>query len=138
MCPELAFTFAGTRVVVSSHALAVAVGVTAGFVLALRRARDATPALAAAAAAAVAALVGSHWLFRAMHGGGGRFWTGGLASTGGVAAGLAAAWAAARLTRRPVAGVLDALAPAGVLALGIGRVGCFLAGCCYGRPSALP
>ena len=138
MHPELAFTLAGTRVVVSSHALAVAIGVTAGFVLTLRRARDATPALATAAAAAVAALVGAHWLFRAMHGGGGRLWSGGLASTGGVAAGLAAAWAAARLTRRPVAQVLDALAPAGVLALGIGRVGCFLAGCCYGRPSALP
>src|SRR2546429_7300938 len=30
------------------------------------------------------------------------------------------------------------LAPAGVLALAIGRLGCFLAGCCYGRPSELP
>ena len=135
MYPELGFTLAGTRVVASSHALAVAVGVTAGFVLALRRARDATPA---AAATAIAALVGAHWLYRAMHGGDGRFWTGGLASTGGVAAGLAAAWAAARFTRRPIAQVLDALAPAGVLALGIGRIGCFLAGCCYGRPSAVP
>ena len=57
MYPEIGFTLAGTRVVASSHALAVAVGVTAGFVLALRRARDATPA---AAATAIAALVGAH------------------------------------------------------------------------------
>jgi phosphatidylglycerol:prolipoprotein diacylglycerol transferase len=28
--------------------------------------------------------------------------------------------------------------PAGLLALAIGRLGCFLAGCCYGRPTALP
>ncbi|TMA44374.1 MAG: hypothetical protein E6J83_09015 [Deltaproteobacteria bacterium] len=83
--PELAFTLTGARIAVSSHALAVTLGVAAGFALALRRARDPTPALAAAAAAAVAALVGAHWLFRAMHGGEGRFWTGGLASTGGVA-----------------------------------------------------
>ena len=138
MYPELAFTLGRIQVVVSSHALAVAVGVAAGFMLALRRAREATPVLAAAAAMAVAALAGAHGFFRAMHGGDGRFWTGGLASTGGVAVGVAAAWAAAKVARRPPLELLDALAPAGVLALGIGRIGCFLAGCCYGRPSALP
>ncbi|TMB38062.1 MAG: hypothetical protein E6J55_25335 [Deltaproteobacteria bacterium] len=136
--PELAFTLAGARVAVSSHALAVALGVAAGFALALRRARNPTPALAAAAATAVAALAGAHWLFRAMHGGEGRFWSGGLASTGGVATGLGAVWVTARLTRRPARELLDALAPAGILALAIGRIGCFLAGCCYGRPSAVP
>ena len=73
-----------------------------------------------------------------MHGGEGRFWTGGLASTGGVATGLGAVWVTARLTRRPARELLDALAPAGILALAIGRIGCFLAGCCYGRPSAVP
>ena len=86
----------------------------------------------------VAALAGAHGLFRAMHGGDERFWNGGLASTGGVAAGVIAAWVTAWVARRPLAELLDALAPAGVLALAIGRLGCFLAGCCYGRPSELP
>ena len=138
MYPEIAFTLAGARVAVSTHALAVAAGVAAGFVLALRRARDRVPVLAAADATATAALVGAHWLFRTMHGDAGRFWTGGLASTGGVVAGLGAVGVAARLARRPIAELLDALAPAAVLALGIGRIGCFFAGCCYGRPSTLP
>jgi len=136
--PELVFTLGDTQIAVSTHALAVAAGVAAGFALALRRARDAAPVLTAAAATALAALAGAHWLFRVMHGGEGRFWTGGLASTGGVAAGLAAVWVAARLTRRPAGELLDALVPAGLLALGVGRIGCFLAGCCYGAPSALP
>src|SRR5438046_9467699 len=86
----------------------------------------------------VGALAGAHGLFRAMHGGDERFWNGGLASTGGVAAGVVAAWVTAWVARRPLAELLDALAPAGILALAIGRLGCFLAGCCYGRPSELP
>ena len=32
----------------------------------------------------------------------------------------------------------DALAPGAFMALAIGRVGCFLHGCCYGRPTDLP
>jgi len=136
--PEVAFTLGQLHVAVSSHALAVAAGVAAGFVLALRRARDPDVVLVAAAAMTVAALAGAHGLFRAMHGGDGRFWNGGLASTGGVAAGVIAAWVTAWVARRPLAELLDALAPAGVLALAIGRLGCFLAGCCYGRPSELP
>jgi phosphatidylglycerol:prolipoprotein diacylglycerol transferase len=36
----------------------------------------------------------------------------------------------------PVGHVLDALAPGLFLAVGIGRVGCFLTGCCAGRPTS--
>src|SRR5215813_451306 len=43
-----------------------------------------------------------------------------------------------RGSRRRCTELLDALAPAGILALAIGRLGCFLGGCCYGRPTALP
>jgi phosphatidylglycerol:prolipoprotein diacylglycerol transferase len=128
----------GIRLVVSLHGLAVAVGVAAGALLAVRRAREPAPVLVAVAAVAVVSLAGAHALYRALHGGPGRFWSGGLASTGGIAAGLVAAVVVARLLRRPAAEVLDAVAPAGVLALGIGRIGCFLAGCCYGSPTTLP
>src|SRR5204862_111469 len=68
------------------------------------------------------------------HGGG----AGGLASTGGIAAGLGAVIVVAWVTDRPAGELLDAIVPAGLLALAIGRVGCFLAGCCHGRPTTLP
>jgi phosphatidylglycerol:prolipoprotein diacylglycerol transferase len=56
---------------------------------------------------------------------------------GGIVAGIATAVAVARVARRPALELLDAIAPAGLLALAVGRVGCFLAGCCYGRPTTL-
>jgi len=138
MFPELRLVHGATQVVVSCHALAIVVGVAAGTIVAVRRAPAPAPVLAAVAAVVVAALAGAHALFRMLHGGPGRLWSGGLASSGGVAAGLVAAVVVARLARRPAAGILDAIAPAGLVALGIGRIGCFLAGCCYGRPTGLP
>lgn len=136
--PELRFIVGSTHVVVSSHALAILLGVGAGAVLAVRRAPVPGAALAAVAFITVAALAGAHLWFHLFHGGGGGLWSGGLASTGGIAAGLGATVVAARLTRRPVRELLDVIAPAGLLALGVGRVGCFLAGCCWGQPTELP
>src|SRR5439155_16326521 len=83
---------------------------------------------------AAASLVGGHALFVVLRGGG----AGGLAARGGIAAGLAATVVVAGVMRRPAGALLDAVVPAGLLALAIGRAGCFLAGCCYGRPTALP
>ncbi len=34
--------------------------------------------------------------------------------------------------------LVDLVAPSGALAMGLGRLGCFLNGCCYGGPSDLP
>jgi len=42
------------------------------------------------------------------------------------------------IKKLPLWGVLDLLAPALALGHGIGRLGCFAAGCCYGRPTSLP
>jgi len=136
--PALRVVLGGTQVAVSLHGLAIVLGVGSGALLAVRRAREPAPVLVAVAAVAVASLAGGHALFALLHGGGGALWTGGLASTGGIAAALAAACIVARVTRRPAGELLDALVPAGLVALAIGRVGCFLAGCCYGRPTALP
>jgi len=62
----------------------------------------------------------------------GMSWFGGL--TGGVLAGLAMiAW-----QRLPLMTVLSAAAPALTLGQGIGRIGCFLVGDDYGRPTTLP
>lgn len=38
----------------------------------------------------------------------------------------------------PLAPLLDLIAPSAALAMGIGRIGCFLNGCCYGGPADLP
>ncbi len=137
MLPELRVVVGATQVSVSLHALAIVVGVAAGALLAARRHDDPALALATIAVVGVAALVGARALFALLHGGGG-FWTGGLASIGGIAAGLAAAWMVARIAHASAAALLDVIVPAGLLALAIGRIGCFLGGCCYGSPTPLP
>ncbi|MBK8046363.1 MAG: prolipoprotein diacylglyceryl transferase [Anaerolineales bacterium] len=52
----------------------------------------------------------------------------------GIAAGAAVGgyWLA-RTTQRPVGATLDAVAPVWPLFLAIGRLGCFAAGCCWGK-----
>jgi phosphatidylglycerol:prolipoprotein diacylglycerol transferase len=63
---------------------------------------------------------------------GGMSWFGGL--TGGVLAGLAMiAW-----QRLPLMTMLSAAAPALALGHAVGRIGCFLVGDDYGRPTSLP
>jgi phosphatidylglycerol:prolipoprotein diacylglycerol transferase len=65
-------------------------------------------------------------------------WDGGLTLYGGIVFAILAVWWQAR--RRGIAFlvVADVMAPAVVLGIGITRIGCFLAGCCYGRPTACP
>src|SRR5437870_3843361 len=121
MLPALRVVIGGTQIVVSLHGLAIVLGVGAGAVLAVRRARKPAPVLVAAAAVAAVSLVGGHMLFALLHGGRGVLWTGGLASTGGIAAGLGAAFVVARVTRRPAGELLDALVPAGLAAAPAGR-----------------
>jgi phosphatidylglycerol---prolipoprotein diacylglyceryl transferase len=134
MLPAIRFVLGSTQMVISLHGLAIVVGVAAGARLAVRRARDPGAILGVVAVIAVTALAGAHGLFVLLHGAS----RGGLASMGGIAAGIAATWVVARLCQRSGAELLDAVVPAGLLALGIGRVGCFLAGCCYGGPTTLP
>jgi phosphatidylglycerol:prolipoprotein diacylglycerol transferase len=59
----------------------------------------------------------------------------GSAVQGGFVGGGLAALVYLRVANAPVLAVLDVLAPAGALAQAITRVGCFLAGCCHGRPA---
>jgi len=134
MLPVVRCVVGHVQVVVSLHALAIAFGVGAGAALAVRRAAEPAPVLAAVVAATLGALPGAHALFVFQHGPA----AGGLASIGGIATGLLAAWVVARLASRSPAAVLDAIVPAGLLALAIGRIGCYLRGCCYGCPTSLP
>ena len=67
-----------------------------------------------------------------------QIWKGGLASYGAYLGGGVAAILAAKWQRLSVGKFLDCCAPAVALAIGIGRIGCFLNGCCHGKISNLP
>lgn len=62
----------------------------------------------------------------------------GLVWYGGLIGGLVVAMLAAKLYHLPWAKVLDAGAPAMAIGYAFGRMGCFLNGDDYGRPSTLP
>ena len=52
---------------------------------------------------------------------------------GGIIAGILSAMGYCRLKKLPFLEYFDLLMPSVALAQGFGRIGCFLAGCCYGR-----
>ena len=60
---------------------------------------------------------------------------GGLAFQGGLIAGISAAWFVIIKKRLPLLKTADMIVPYIALAQSIGRIGCFLNGCCYGVPS---
>jgi phosphatidylglycerol:prolipoprotein diacylglycerol transferase len=57
---------------------------------------------------------------------------------GGLVAGILVAWFYARHYRLPGWPTADVIAPGLVLGQAIGRLGCFAAGCCWGKPAHLP
>ena len=67
-----------------------------------------------------------------------RIWEGGLMLYGGYFLAIAGGIAYVRHAKLPVWRVGDAAAPSMALGIGIGRLGCFLNGCCFGLPSTLP
>lgn len=76
--------------------------------------------------------------FRGRWGGVLAVWQGGLTLYGGVATGTACGLVAARRMGLPMWVTADAMVPAFALGTALGRIGCFLNGCCYGRPTTLP
>lgn len=65
-------------------------------------------------------------------------WNGGMSFHGGVIAGVAAGLLHMRRQGLPVLAMADAAAPGLALGYAIGRIGCFLNGCCYGSETLLP
>jgi len=65
-------------------------------------------------------------------------WQGGLELVGGVLAAVGVIAIYLRYHKLPVRRYLDILAVGLMLALGPGTIGCFLNGCCYGRPADVP
>ncbi|MGE5190726.1 MAG: prolipoprotein diacylglyceryl transferase [Gemmatimonadota bacterium] len=67
-----------------------------------------------------------------------RIWNGGLVFYGGLLAAVAACLAFVRRRGLPFLPTADAAALGIPLGLAFGRVGCTLAGCCYGKPTTVP
>jgi phosphatidylglycerol:prolipoprotein diacylglycerol transferase len=65
-------------------------------------------------------------------------WEGGLAMYGGVLLALPLCYAYIRREGLSFWEVTDTLAPPWMLLLIVGRLGCFLNGCCYGKPTTVP
>jgi phosphatidylglycerol:prolipoprotein diacylglycerol transferase len=63
---------------------------------------------------------------------------GGLTLYGGLILAIVAAWVFCRRRRLDYLTVADVMIPSVALGIGITRIGCFLAGCCYGQPCDLP
>jgi phosphatidylglycerol---prolipoprotein diacylglyceryl transferase len=67
-----------------------------------------------------------------------KLWNGGLVFFGGFLSAVAGSVAALKIKKLPFLKTADILAPGVALGHGIGRMGCFFAGCCYGRQCDLP
>lgn len=130
---------------VTSYGVALAVALALGAALAVRGAgragHDRAATLAAVGFAATGGLVGAALLFfvvewaRAGSLGAALAAGPGLVFYGGFLGGAGALAVVARPLGLPLASWLDAAAvPAAPVAHAVGRVGCFLGGCCYGAP----
>jgi phosphatidylglycerol---prolipoprotein diacylglyceryl transferase len=67
-----------------------------------------------------------------------RLWEGGLMLYGGYILAIAGGIAYVRRAGLPLWKIADSAAPAMAIGIGIGRLGCFLNGCCFGMPTSLP
>ena len=67
-----------------------------------------------------------------------RLWKGGLVFYGGFLAALITAFIYLRKNKMPLWKTADIIAPSVAIGQFIGRVGCFFAGCCYGKACNLP
>ena len=67
-----------------------------------------------------------------------KIWEGGLVFYGGLIPAAIVAFAYMRWHRLPTWKLADLISPLIALGLSFGRIGCFFAGCCYGRETSLP
>jgi phosphatidylglycerol:prolipoprotein diacylglycerol transferase len=66
------------------------------------------------------------------------FWKGGLTLYGGIGGGILALILFTKIFKVSFIKFLNASSPSIAFGLFIGRIGCFLNGCCYGKPTNLP
>ncbi|MGH7741795.1 MAG: prolipoprotein diacylglyceryl transferase [Candidatus Eiseniibacteriota bacterium] len=126
-------------------AAAFLVGTWISLAEARRRGLDEDRVVTVILAALVAGIIGARGLYVLEHvnefkrewGSAVALWQGGLTLYGGVVLGSMVGLASARRLGLPMWTVADTLTPALALGTMFGRIGCFLNGCCYGRPTKL-
>jgi phosphatidylglycerol:prolipoprotein diacylglycerol transferase len=130
----LRFEIAGWAFRVNGYGLAAFCGAAAALILLLRRAREANlphRALLTALVVGVAAgFVGARLAYAIQFGV--NPLRGGLVLYGGLAAGMASGLAFCRWRGWPALRLADLAAPCALVAVAFGRLGCCLAGCCFG------
>ncbi len=62
----------------------------------------------------------------------------GMTIFGAILGGVLGLWIYTRLHRVPFSPLADLIAPGIILAQAVGRIGCIINGCCYGKPTSLP
>jgi phosphatidylglycerol:prolipoprotein diacylglycerol transferase len=67
-----------------------------------------------------------------------KIWEGGLVFYGGILLVIPVTYLYIRIKSLPLWMTLDLFAPSLAIGHSIGRIGCFSAGCCYGKPTTLP
>ena len=67
-----------------------------------------------------------------------KVWQGGLSFHGGLFGGIAAMVVYCLVKRLAILKMADLFTPSVMIAYAIGRIGCFLNGCCYGAPTNMP
>jgi phosphatidylglycerol:prolipoprotein diacylglycerol transferase len=135
--------------IVKSFGLMLAVSFGVGMWLSVRRARPhgiaAETVLDLVFAVLVSSLIGVRLFYVLTHPGDFHpwyraffIWDGGLTLYGGIVLAIAVVWWLARRRGVPFLVIADVFAPGVMLGIGITRIGCFLAGCCYGQPCDAP
>ncbi len=132
-----------------SYGLTLSLSFLFGILLCVRRGRrrglDSDLVMDACFAVLLSSLIGVRLLYVLTHPADFRpwwraffIWEGGLTLYGGIVLATAAVWWFCRRRKVPFLVMADVMAPAVALGIGITRIGCFLNGCCYGRPTSLP
>jgi len=138
------------KLTIYTYGLFVAIGFMAGILLAKREAKllgeDPDKILDLSFYILIAAIVGSRLLYIVMSPGAFvsdpieifRIWKGGLVFYGGFVAALMTAVIYLKKEKMSLSKTADIYAPSLALGHSIGRLGCFFAGCCYGKACDLP
>jgi len=149
MYPEL-FEIPFIHLTVKSYGLMMVIGFLAAVTVIRYLSRDFTrdPQLITNAAlySLIAGVAGARLFYVFHHLGNFRYdplgvfkiWQGGLELLGGVILAVLVIFFFLVYHKLPIRRYLDALAVGLMLALAFGRIGCFLNGCCYGKPTDLP
>jgi phosphatidylglycerol:prolipoprotein diacylglycerol transferase len=149
MYPEL-FEIPFTHLTVKSYGLMMVVGFLAAVSLIRWLSRNITPDPQLVTNGALYSLIGGvagarlfyvvHYLdrFRAHPVAVFFIWEGGLEFLGGVVVAITIIFVYLRYHKLPIRRYLDILAIGLMLGIAFGRIGCFLNGCCYGKPTDLP